>query len=90
MEVADVVVARRRSTATTSTRARRVAASDPDPNATLRALQHRFPDPPVWTVAGTVPFSSARKWSAMSFDGHGTWVLGAPEIVLGDAYDGAR
>jgi cation-transporting ATPase E len=29
-----------------------------------------------------VPFSSARKWSAASFAGHGTWVLGAPEMVL--------
>ena len=29
-----------------------------------------------------VPFSSARKWSATSFAGHGTWVLGAPEILL--------
>ena len=25
------------------------------------------------------PFSSARKWSAVTFGGHGTWVLGAPE-----------
>jgi cation-transporting P-type ATPase E len=29
-----------------------------------------------------VAFSSARKWSAASFGGHGTWILGAPEIVL--------
>ena len=29
-----------------------------------------------------MPFSSARKWSAASFAGHGTWVLGAPEMVL--------
>ena len=28
------------------------------------------------------PFSSARKWSAATFDEHGTWVLGAPEMVL--------
>ena len=30
----------------------------------------------------SVPFSSARKWSAASFTRHGTWVLGAPEMVL--------
>jgi cation-transporting ATPase E len=39
-------------------------------------------------VSGSVAFSSARKWSASSFDGHGSWVFGAPEMVLlGDAYD---
>ena len=32
-----------------------------------------------------MPFSSARKWSAASFAGHGTWVLGAPEMVLPDS-----
>jgi cation-transporting ATPase E len=33
-----------------------------------------------------VPFSSARKWSAVSFAaGRGTWVLGATEIVLAGA-----
>jgi len=65
-----------------------VAASDPDPNATQRALADRYPDPPGWSVTATVPFSSARKWSAAGFDGHGTWVLGAPEMVLADDYGG--
>lgn len=36
----------------------------------------------------SVPFSSARKWSAVRLDGV-TWVLGAPEIVLGAVTDGA-
>ena len=66
-----------------------VAASDRDPNATQRALAERYPDPPGWSVTATVPFSSARKWSAARFDGHGTWVLGAPEMVMADAYEGA-
>jgi cation-transporting ATPase E len=66
-----------------------VAASDRDPNATQRALAERYPDPPGWAVTATVPFSSARKWSAAGFDGHGTWVLGAPEMVMADAYGGA-
>ncbi len=65
-----------------------VAASDRDPNATQRALAERYPDPPGWPVTATVPFSSARKWSAAGFDGHGTWVLGAPEMVMADAYGG--
>jgi len=61
-----------------------IAWSDPHPNTTQAALRRRFPDPPDWTMAGSVAFSSARKWSAASFDGHGTWVFGAPEFVLDD------
>jgi cation-transporting ATPase E len=65
-----------------------VAAADPDPNATTRAIAAAHPDGPRWPVASSVPFSSARKWSAVSFAEHGTWVMGAPEIVLHDRLDG--
>jgi cation-transporting P-type ATPase E len=51
-------------------------------NATMAAIQRAFPPPADWRIAAAVPFSSARKWSAASFTGRGTWVLGAPEIVL--------
>ncbi len=44
-------------------------------------------DLPDWTVDRAVPFSSVRKWSGATFAGHGTWILGAPEILL-DAADG--
>jgi cation-transporting ATPase E len=30
-----------------------------------------------------VPFSSARKFSGAVFDGHGGWVIGAPDVILG-------
>ncbi len=59
-----------------------LAASDPHPNATLSAIAAAHPSPEDWTVIRAIPFSSARKWSAASFNGHGTWVLGAPEVVL--------
>ena len=32
-------------------------------------------------VSAEVPFSSARKWSAIAFPGQGTYILGAPEIL---------
>jgi hypothetical protein len=51
-------------------------------NATLLELRAHFSLPAGWTVTAAVPFSSSRKWSAASFDGRGTWVLGAPEMVL--------
>ncbi|HXP21707.1 MAG TPA: HAD-IC family P-type ATPase [Streptosporangiaceae bacterium] len=57
------------------------AAADPAPNATMAALAERCPAPAGWTVTAQVPFSSARKWSAVTFDGLGTWVIGAPGVV---------
>jgi cation-transporting ATPase E len=64
-----------------------VAHADPNPNATSQALLERYADDPGWTPNGTVPFSSARKWSAVSFDDHGCWVLGAPELVMADRFE---
>jgi cation-transporting ATPase E len=70
-----------------------LAHLDPDPNATSVALGNFLPHTTTWTVTGRVPFSSARKWSGMTFtdqgESKGSWVLGAPENVLTTAYDGA-
>jgi cation-transporting ATPase E len=62
-------------------------ADDEARNATLGAIGQAFPPPQGWARQETVPFSSARKWSAASFAGHGAWVLGAPEMVLADSQD---
>lgn len=58
------------------------AAASRSENATIAAIASAFPAPEGWKIKGSVPFSSARKWSAISFEGHGTWILGAPEILL--------
>ena len=63
-------------------------ADDPAGNATLAAIARAFPPPQGWARQDAVPFSSARKWSAASFAGHGAWVLGAPEMVLPGSQDG--
>jgi len=52
-----------------------------DRNATLNAIADAFPPRETWERTAAVPFSSARKWSAATFRDHGTWVLGAPELV---------
>jgi cation-transporting ATPase E len=59
-----------------------MAAADPTPNATLRAIAEAYPERPDWEVSALTPFSSARKLSAAAFGDHGTWVLGAPEVLL--------
>ncbi len=59
-----------------------IAGSDPAPNATLQAIAAAFASPLGWRSVARVPFSSARKWSAATFDDRGTWVLGAPDVLL--------
>ena len=62
-------------------------AADPNANATMAALRRDFPTPSGWERRDEVAFSSARKWSAANFDGRGTWVFGAPEMVMTDNHD---
>jgi cation-transporting ATPase E len=67
-----------------------LVASEPHPNATLRAIGEEFPRVPEgWETTATVPFSSARKWSAATFGARGTWVLGAPDVLLRSGVGGA-
>jgi cation-transporting P-type ATPase E len=78
-EVADVLAA--------------MGAADPHPNASLQAVADAYARPPGWTLRRSVPFSSARKWSAADFGASGAWVLGAPEVLLtgrADAWVHAR
>ena len=65
-----------------------LAAADPA-NATAAALAAAFPAPGPGPL-DVVPFSSARKWSAVRTGDAVTWVLGAPEMVLPEASSAAR
>ncbi|MBY8846965.1 HAD-IC family P-type ATPase, partial [Streptomyces sp. SP2-10] len=66
--------------------------SDPRPNASLQAIIDAYPDSVDWRCVESLPFSSARKYSGASFsEGDGensTWLLGAPDVLLG-AHDPA-
>ncbi len=55
------------------------------PNPSLRAVAEVGHDP-GWTLERAVPFSSARKWSGATFTGHGSWLLGAPDVLLADGH----
>ncbi|KRC35943.1 ATPase [Oerskovia sp. Root22] len=62
-------------------------AADPEGNATSQALAEGLTDVEAAAVRESVPFSSARKWSALRTDA-GAFVLGAPEILLAGRSDG--
>ena len=63
-----------------------LVAADPSPNPTLQAIGAFVTSGQVhrqrWAPQTVVPFSSARKFSAAAFDGHGGWILGAPDVLL--------
>ncbi|WP_115787718.1 HAD-IC family P-type ATPase [Arthrobacter silvisoli] len=60
--------------------------ADADANATARCLAGTFTADGLPEAGQRVPFSSATKWSAVSFsegrEASGTWVLGAPDVLL--------
>ncbi len=53
-----------------------------DNNATSAALRAHYQTNADFTVIKTIPFSSARKYSAVTFADIGTYALGAPEFIL--------
>ena len=55
-------------------------------NDTARAMAERFDKPSYWQAERTVPFTSANKWSAVVFRGYGSYVVGAPEFIMGQDY----
>ena len=59
-----------------------ILASLDDNNQTSIALYERFGHSSALTPVSTLPFSSARKLSAVTFESVGTFVMGAPEFVL--------
>lgn len=40
-----------------------------------------------WPVVASMPFSSSRKWSAADLGPHGSWYLGAPDVLLSQQPD---
>lgn len=53
-----------------------------DNNQTSQALINYFGYNKEMTPVITIPFSSSRKLSAVTFDGSGTYIMGAPEFVM--------
>ena len=59
-----------------------LVAADPAPNASMNAIAEAIPTPQqAWEVTARAPFTSAKKWSGVSFTRGGNWVLGAPDVL---------
>lgn len=57
-----------------------------DDNATALALKNYFKDNTDFKFKRAVPFSSARKWSAVVFE-NASYIVGAPEFILHEQYE---
>ena len=56
-------------------------------NATAKAMQELFSGESDLKCTNRVPFSSEYKWSGCEFEESGSYVVGAPEFLLGDRED---
>lgn len=65
------------------------SGEEPD-NETAKAMTKQFSLPSDWAADRRIPFSSSTKWSAASFGENGSYIVGAPEFVMGDRYDTIR
>lgn len=59
-----------------------LAANDDHPNPSMAAVREALGGHSGWVARNRVVFSSERKWSAVEFEDRGTWILGAPDVVL--------
>ncbi len=55
-----------------------------DQNPTYAAIKAAYPDLSALECIGSIPFSSAKKWSLAEFKGKGTYIMGAAEFILKD------
>ena len=51
-------------------------------NATMEAIQSKYKTKGIWRIQDKIEFSSARKYSSITFYDHGTYLIGAPEFIL--------
>ncbi len=57
-----------------------------DKNQTAKALEQKFGIGKKIRYKTALPFASSRKYSAVEFEKYGTFILGAPEIILKENY----
>lgn len=63
-----------------------LARADDRPNASALAISDKHADP-GWKPEGRIAFSSERKWSAARFAEHGSWFMGAADVLLANLPD---
>lgn len=63
-----------------------ISIASEDNNSTIEAIRSRYNGTKKWDTVTKVPFSSQKKWSGICFKDKGSFIIGAPEIVLKENY----
>lgn len=58
----------------------------PSKNPTQKAILDVYNKDSNLNIKEKIPFSSKRKWGGIVTEEFGAWIMGAPEILLGDGY----
>ena len=65
-----------------------IANAQEDENTTIQAIKDYFIKVSnQWEPTQKIPFSSQTKWSGVTFGNQGTYVIGAPEIILKNQWE---
>lgn len=86
MDLVDIVPVGSRSESELREALANLYTDDPVPNASLQAIGEVVGTTTrPWPFLARAPFTSAKKWSGVTFAGNGNWVLGAPDVLAEDA-----
>lgn len=65
-----------------------IAKFSTDMNSTIEAIrENHYYLKEEWRTKKIIPFSSQAKWSGISFESQGTYVMGAPEFILKEDFE---
>ncbi|MFR8104152.1 MAG: HAD-IC family P-type ATPase [Clostridia bacterium] len=84
MEVKEIVPVEKMTKEKVEQTLAQIAKGQEDSNSTILAIKDAFTiKEKSWKVKKQIPFSSQKKWSGITFEQEGSFILGAPEFVLG-------
>lgn len=64
-----------------------IGKASTDNNQTIEAIREYFKEPKeVFRAKIKIPFSSKTKWSGITFENQGSYIMGAPEFILKESY----
>ena len=84
MEVSDLVIISDMKKSDIENILCNIASNLGDDNSTINAIRDKYKNGCSWTMNEEHPFSSKRKWSGVTFEEEGSYIIGAPEFVLGE------
>ena len=90
MEVYETIPYKKHSVDEIENAVKNVVSCLKDSNATSIALRNKYSTDVKWKGVYKIPFSSKRKFSGVTFEDEGTYLIGAGEFLLKSKYDSVK